>query len=108
MPPKVLPLYSFDFSSWLYWSFIVSKFNGIIKETTREKWRKHYLAIADKLVKLSEESPYYHSWPKNQDYWMGWGASTMTNHARNLMMGYLLTKDNKYRDAAINNINFMY
>lgn len=108
MPPMVWPFNSFDFSSWLYWSIFDQRFNGLIKETTREKWRKHYLTIADKLVKLSEESPYYHSWPKNQDYWMGWGASTMTNHARNLMMGYLLTKDNKYRDAAINNINFMY
>lgn len=108
IPPMVWPFRPFDYSSWLYWPIFDARFDGLIDEKTRKKWREHYLDIADKMLKFSKESAYEHSWPNYQDFWMGWGSTTMSNQARNLMMGYLLTKNENYRNAAISNLNFMY
>jgi hypothetical protein len=95
------------FSPWLYFSLFSEDLQGHLPQQEVQKWRQHYIKIAEGLVADSFKQPYRQSWPIYQNYWMGWGAMTMTNQARCLLLAHHLTKDPKYKDAAILNLDYM-
>lgn len=105
--PYQYPFSYKDFSPWLYFGLFNEKVTKAFPKLFIEKWRQNYLETVDDLVKMSNEQPYRHSWPADRDYWMRWGATTMTNQAKALLIAYYLTHDQKYRDAALANVDFM-
>jgi hypothetical protein len=104
--PFKWPYSMIDYSPWIFFG-IVNK-PGVVSETQRAQLiQTHYKAHADSLVAHIEGMPYRCTWPANQDYWMAWGASDMANAGRALLATFALTGDQKYRDAAILNMDFM-
>ncbi len=95
------------FSPWLYHAIFTEKFSDKIPLTILHSFKKHYIKKADDLIAFIPAEPYRQTWPAFQDYWMGWGTNTMTNQSRCLLIAYNLTGDNKYRDAAILNLDYM-
>ncbi len=95
-----------DFSAWIM-AGIPFHGKGLISDETLNKWRDFYVKNADTLVSHIEKNPYRQTWPRYQNYWAGWGASCVTNFNRCLAIAYRLTGDKKYRDAIINNADFM-
>jgi len=59
------------------------------------------------LLGYLEGGPYRQTWPRDQDYYMGFGLSDMTNAGRALLIAHALTGESKYRGAAILNFDFM-
>lgn len=105
--PYVWPFSQRDYSPWLYFGLFSDKVSNHLPKPLIEKWRQNYLEVADDLVKLKANQPYRHTWNSSQDYWMGWGSTTMTNQARTLLIANHLKPDEKYRDAALGNVDFM-
>lgn len=96
-----------DYSPWMYYSLVFGKPSENLPKTVVSQWRQRYLDAANKLVGFLPEQPYRISWPPNQDYWMGWGATAMTNRSRALLIAYNVTSDEKYLNAALQNISYM-
>lgn len=95
-----------DFSPWIFFG-IVNK-PGVVTETQRAQIIKsHFRVHADSLVAQIEGMPYRNTWPRNQDFWMDWGATNTSNAARALLTAFALTGDQKYRDSAILNMDYM-
>jgi endoglucanase len=95
-----------DYSAWIYADLALDPEKALPPELVA-KWRKTYIDEADKLVARLVEMPYRQTWPRSQDYWAGWGASVVVNFNRCLFIAGQLTGDAKYRDALINNTDFM-
>jgi hypothetical protein len=72
-----------------------------------DSWKARYRKDADELTRQVDEQPYRFSWPRYQDYWIGWGHSDMTNMAQALLATYAFSGDQKYRDAAVLNSDYM-
>lgn len=95
-----------DYSPWIFFG-IVNK-PGVVTETQRAQLIKsHFLDYADSLTALIEGMPYRCTWQRDQDFWMAWGASNMANAGRGLLAAYALSGNQKYRDAAILNMDYM-
>lgn len=94
-----------DFSPWIYFSIIEASY-ALPGSFVRE-WRYWFIKDADQLLNHLNESPYSITFPRKQDFWLAWGASDMTNMNRALFIGYKLTGNKKYRNAAILNTDFM-
>lgn len=95
-----------DFSPWLYFD-APHRFADALPAATVATWRDFYTQQADTLTALNPGMPYRCSWPAYQDYWMGWGASTMYNFDRAIWIANALRPNAKYREAAIQNMDFM-
>lgn len=95
-----------DYSPWLYYAL---GGNPALAARTRfgAAWTGHLIAKADYLAGLVEQEPYRHSWERNRDFYMSWGATNHANHARALLVAYMLTKDTRYLRAARHNADFM-
>ncbi len=96
-----------DFSPWLFFPIVYDRLNGHIPELIRLSYKKLYYDAALEKKDLSEKAPYRESWPLNQDYWLGWGANFMTNQARQLYLGYIVSDEKALRNAALFNVDFM-
>ncbi len=94
-----------DYSPWIYYSIIEA--GDALPSGLVDRWRKWFIDDADKLVAHLADMPYAITWPRNQDYWMAWGASMMMNFNRSLIAAHQITGDAKYRDAALANTDFM-
>lgn len=104
--PFKWPYSMVDYSPWIFYG-IVNK-PGVVSETQRaELIKSHFTTHADSLLAYTEEMPYRCTWPRNQDFWMSWGATDMANAARGLLATFALTGDQKYRDSAILNMDYM-
>ena len=104
--PFKWPFSTIDYSPWIFFG-IVNK-PGVVSETQRAQLiASHFKVHADSLVAYIEGMPYRCTWPRNQDFWMSWGASDMANAARGLLAAFALTGDQKYRDSAILNMDYM-
>jgi len=95
-----------DYSCWLYLDIVRGPASALPEDLVA-RWRKLYLDEADGLEALCERMPYRMTWPRHQDFWLGWGASDMTNRNRPLLAAHHLTGDRKYLSAAICNADFM-
>ncbi|MFC1805946.1 glycoside hydrolase family 9 protein [Planctomycetota bacterium] len=105
-PPFAWPYTYNDFSAWWYYDIptVGAKVRGLEIDDAG------FVALhkaTDTLRAMSSGQPYRQTWPRHQDYWMGWGASDMTNRGRALLIAWQLTGDARYRDAAILNADFM-
>jgi endoglucanase len=104
--PFQWPMTYGDYSAWFHHA-IVSGAAKALPAGLVETWRALYVKEAEGIVALNPMQPYRQSWPRHQDYWMGWGASVMFNRARPLLITHALTGEPKYRDAAILDADFM-
>ena len=105
--PYVWPCTFSDYSPWVYYS-LVHETEGLLPDFQRRRLMKSYfLDPADELVSFAESMPYRFSWPRNKSYGLGWGASVMTNPGRALLIAHALTGNEKYRDTALQNLDFM-
>lgn len=105
--PYAWPYTLMDYSPWFYFS-ICHREDSFLPETQRKSlMASHLLPQAEKLAGLIEEGPYRQTWPKNQSYWMAFGATDMTNAGRALLVAHALTGEARFRDAAILNFDFM-
>jgi endoglucanase len=95
-----------DFSAWLYFD-LAYRLNDKLPAGTVAKWKDFFVSKAAERAAMNDAMPYRVSWPRHQDYWMGWGASTMTNVSRAQLIGHALSRDPKLREAAIQNADFM-
>jgi len=96
-----------DYSPWIYFGLLFPNDGTLSPEQREQLMETHFLDYADELVDYLEGVPYRRSWPRNQDFWMTWGSSVMTNPARALFIAHALSGDDRYRDAAILNVDFM-
>lgn len=96
-----------DFSPWLYFGIFSEKFKKILTRSELVAWQKIYTKNASEYEKIYSLQPYRQSWPLYQDFWMGWGNATMTNQARVLFIAYVLTGKEKFKQAAIFNVDYM-
>ncbi len=105
--PMKWPFSMKDFSCWIYYALFDEKIAPHIAPAQLQTMKKHYLGLADELIGFSRLAPYRQSWPNHQNYWMSWGATCMTNQARVLFIAHHLSGNQKYRDAAILNVDYM-
>ena len=105
--PYAWPFTLMDYSPWVYFS-LCYRADSFIPEAQRNELKKKFLMPqADKLLGYLDGGPYRQTWPRDQDYYMGFGLSNMTNAGRALLIAHALTGESKYRDAAILNFDFM-
>ena len=95
-----------DFSAWLYHDIAAGAAGHLPKELVAA-WQDFYGRLGAALAELSDTQPYRQTWPRHQDFWMGWGSSDMTNRGRALLIAHRLTGDRALRHAAILNADFM-
>ncbi len=108
LAPTEWPYTFKDYSTWFYFSLLAPGADilpAAVAEGYRKRW---YLEPANELVKQLDEMPYRQTWPRSQARNMAFGASDMMNPGRLLLIAYALTKDERYRDAAILNADFMF
>jgi hypothetical protein len=105
--PYVWPYTLMDYSPWFYFSMCFRKDSFLPPLQRKQLMEKLLLPQADKLLAVLDSGPYRQTWPRDQDFWMGFGASDMTNPGRVLLIAHALTGDEKYREAAILNFDFM-
>jgi len=103
--PWLWPFRHTDFSTWMYYDIMAAAARELPKDVVAQ-YTGLYRGEADKLLAMVEKMPYRRSWPRHQDYWMGWGSTVMTNQGRVLLAAAALTGEKKYRDAAILNADF--
>jgi len=105
--PYVWPCTLTDYSPWVYFS-LAHESEGILPDFQRRRLMKTYfLDPADELVRFAETMPYRFSWPRNKSYGLVWGESVMSNPGRALLIAHALTGNEKYRDTALQNLDFM-
>ncbi|MBE7466948.1 MAG: glycoside hydrolase family 9 protein [Planctomycetes bacterium] len=107
VPPYEHPNSFKDYSPWMYFD-LARGASDKLPAAEVARWRKFLIAKADEKLALADGFPYRCTWPIHQDFWMGWGASTMTNYSRALLIAWQLTRDEKYRQAAIVNADYMF
>lgn len=96
-----------DFSAWLCADLALDPEKALPADVV-STWRAFYLKEADALVAQLAAMPYRETWPRHQDYFAGWGASDVNNFNRCLAIAWRLTGDAKYREAILNNLDFMF
>lgn len=106
-PPYASPYSMKDYSPWLYFGMMHGEKSFLPAFQRKKLIQSLFLAPADRLINELNGMPYRSTWPRNQDYWMGWGASDLTNAGRMLLIAHTLSGDPKYRAAAILNFDFM-
>ena len=104
--PWEWPFTMADFSNWLYFDIARAAKNDLPAELV-EAARNLYIGKAESLLNDRKGIPYGYTLPDYKDYWLAWGASSVTNHNRVLYCAYVLTGDRRYSDAAIQNSDFM-
>lgn len=105
-PPLQWRFSTRDFSIWLFAGLALGA-HPAIPEDVIAHWRDFYLERADELLTQIEEMPYRKTWPRHQDFRAAWGAFTVTNFNRLLALAWQLTGEARYRNAIINNADFM-
>ncbi len=105
--PYAWPFSNRDLSPWYYFSLFHPKMAAVMPPYQLLKWKQIYVNEAEKLLQLRDTEPYKFTWKFAQYWWMSWGATTMTNYDRALLIAFLMTGQDKYREAALNNIDFM-
>ncbi len=105
--PYAWPFTLMDYSPWIYFSLCHRADSFLPEAQRKELMKKRLMPQADKLLGYLDGGPYRQTWPRDQDYYMGFGLSNMTNAGRALLIAHALTGESKYRDAAILNFDFM-
>lgn len=105
--PFAWPYTLSDFSPWFYFSLCYRKDSFLPEGQRKQLMEKFLLPQADKLAGYLDDGPYRQTWPRNQDFWMGFGNTAMNNAGRALLIAHALTGNSKYREAAILNFDFM-
>lgn len=105
--PYAWPYTLMDYSPWIYFSLCYRADSFLPEAQRNELMKKRLIPQADKLVGYLDGGPYRQTWPRDQDYYMGFGLTDMTNAGRALLIAHALTGEGKYRDAAILNFDFM-
>jgi len=105
--PYAWPYTLADYSPWFYFSLCHRKDSFIPEAQRNLVAQKFLMPQAEKLLGELESGPYRQTWPRDQDFWMGFGATDMTNAGRALLIAHALTGEAKYRDAAILNFDYM-
>ena len=96
-----------DFSPWLYFD-IPHSFASSLPAAEVSRWSDFFRSQAASLAALNDGMPYRCSWPRYQDYWMGWGASSMNNYSRALLIGNALQATPAWREAAVQDMDAMF
>lgn len=107
LPPFAWHFSHRDFSAWTCAELALDPERALPPEVAA-RWRAFYVKEADGLVAQLAAMPYRETWPRHQDFWVGWGASNVNNFNRCLAIAWRLTGDAKYRDAIANNLDFMF
>lgn len=95
-----------DFSVWSYVDLIAA--GDAIDGETRRFCLAFYQRVAAGYTANTEVNAYRNTLPRQQDYWLGWGASTVTNMNRSLAIAANLGGDRgALRAASIANADFM-
>jgi hypothetical protein len=105
--PARWPFTNRDGSLWLYTGIFHPTVTAVLGATVASQWRTMYIKLADELVVLNDKEYFRRSRPLNEDLRMAWGFDVMTNEAKVLLYAHYLTKDPKYRQAALYNIDYM-
>lgn len=96
-----------DYSPWMFFDIAKGEDPKLAELRPANFVRDKYLRKIDTFLAPLNDTPYRCSFPRNQDFWMGWGSATMTNYGRALLIAHALTGQRKYRDAAILNFDYM-
>lgn len=79
----------------------------VLKPETISTWKNYYIKLADTYAALNDKEFYRRSRNLYDDAKMAWGTDVMTNHAKALLFAHYFTQDNKYKQAALYNIDYM-
>lgn len=105
--PYRSPYSYLDYSPWVYFSLLYGPDSFIPAFQRKALVKKYFLDPADVLCDEMEAMPYRHSWPREKVRGLSWGTSDMCNPGRALFIAYALTGNPKYRNAALQNMDFM-
>jgi endoglucanase len=93
------------YTAWQYFD-IARLPNGVLPAETQAFCRDAYVKTAESRAACHAKMPYRCSWPAEQDFWMGWGATTMTNYSRAELLAWHLTGTPALREAAVQNADY--
>lgn len=107
--PYVWPYTDRDFSPWLVFDLAHHpELKELVPEAIQGQVLADLVGAAESYAALTERMPYRMSWPRQQDYWMSWGASDLTNRARVLLIGDQLKSGAGLLEAAESNVAYMF
>lgn len=96
-----------DYVPWMYfdipYSFAKDLPGGLVK-----RWRDFLVGKGREKAGLNSRMPYRCSWPRYQNYHLGWGASDMTNYSRAEWIAHALAPNDDVRESAIQNADYMF
>lgn len=95
-----------DFSPWMKFGLAHDAPTGV-PPALRDEWRAFFVRTGCELAAMGTNMPYRLTWPRHQDYWMGWGAGNFCNRGRALLIAYALDAQPAYREAAVQNFDYM-
>lgn len=100
----------YDWSPWLWYSIIQANDAGAPGlSTLATTWETNFLATADSWITRLTGKPYENTMSRiileNQ---MAWGATWSPNYNRAMIIADQLSVDSKYRDAAIQNMDWCF
>jgi hypothetical protein len=107
LPPYQWPNRYADYSPWMV-AAVPLRLASQLPEDVVAPWRAFFAEDGRRLAGQGSNMPYRCSWPRYQDCWMGWGASTMPNHARALFIAQAVTGDPALREAAVQDMDFAF
>lgn len=102
------PLGYQDYSPWFYFSLVQKGGDVVPKFSLADFEKEMYLKTADKLVDWLPQMTYRCTWDPKDNYYLAFGLSCVTNRNRALLAAFALTGQEKYREAAIVNTDFMF
>ncbi len=75
-----------------------------VDAAVRQKCRDNLLALADEAVANTDHAPYRHAWREKKSRRWGWALAP--SYAKHLILAHRLTGEEKYRAAALLNLDF--
>jgi endoglucanase len=110
--PYVWPYTDRDFSPWLYFDLAynpqVTRQTNYVSLATQTQIASDLVGAANNYAALNDSMPYRMSWPRQQDYWMSWGASDMTNRAKVILIGNQISPRADLVQSAELNLAYMF
>ncbi|TXI41017.1 MAG: hypothetical protein E6Q59_02765, partial [Nitrosomonas sp.] len=105
--PGIWPFSMRDGSLSMYYSIFNPAVTAVLPADVITTWKGIYTTLADQLVTQADAEFYRRSRALTDDLRMTWGSDVMTNQAKALIYAYQLTNNDKYKQAALYNIDYM-
>ncbi len=105
--PTKWPFVPADCGLWLFAGLMQPQMAQALPANVITMWKNQFISLADAYQVLNDKEFYRRSRTPAQATQMAWGGDCMTNAAKVLLFAHHLTQDQKYKQAALLNIDYM-